>query len=388
MTGFNIMKIGHIKINVRQYADGRWGFDDYSQGERRMVRLWKKEKAEARATDTVVLLANGRNDLLDIDPAELAEFRKWQSERSRSRLLSDLCGEFLQLKSTTSSRHFRSLSNDIRLFEQFIGTTQPIAAIMASEIQRFLDSRRCGMRRKANLRSAVVNLFSWARRMSYLDRDRTTEAEKVDRIKIAPGEANIITPDQMRTLIRNVQEHFMPWLLIGAFAGIRSEEITPDPASKKSPLMWEDFDWKHNVIIVRAATAKTRQEREVPILPNLAQWLTQYRTAKGAVLGDAEQPSKREATRIGKYIGGWKHNCLRDSFCSYRARVLQNVPQVSYEMGNSISMVTRSYHRRQPVEAAREWFNIRPAKGSSNLVLMSFDTKVPTERKYQNVSQK
>jgi integrase len=211
--------------------------------------------------------------------------------------------------------------------------------------------------------------------MSYLDRDRTTEAEKVDRIKIAPGEANIITADQMRTLIGNVQEHFMPWLLIGAFAGIRSEEIAPDPDSKKSPLMWEDFDWKHNVIIVRAATAKTRQEREVPILPNLAQWLAQYRSAKGPVLGDAEQPSKREATRIGEFIGGWKHNCLRDSFCSYRTRITQNVPQVSYEMGNSIPMVKRSYHRRQPIQAAREWFNIRPVNGASKLILFRTNGK-------------
>jgi integrase len=168
----------------------------------------------------------------------------------------------------------------------------------------------------------------------------------------------------------------MPWLLIGAFAGIRSEEIAPDPKSKKSPLMWEDFDWKHNVIIVRAETAKTREEREVPILPNLSQWLTPYRSTKGPVLGLAEQPSKREATRIGEFIGGWKHNCLRDSFCSYRARIIQDVPQVSYEMGNSIAMVKRSYHRRQSIQAAREWFNIRPMNGSSNLVLFDGGGKI------------
>jgi hypothetical protein len=63
-------------------------------------------------------------------------------------------------------------------------------------------------------------------------------------------------------------------------------------------------------------------------------------------------------------IGGWKHNALRDSYCSYRTRITQNVPQTSYEMGNSISMVKRSYHRRQPIEAAQAWFDIRPPEDS------------------------
>jgi integrase len=149
---------------------------------------------------------------------------------------------------------------------------------------------------------------------------------------------------------------------VAAFAGVRSEEIAPDPKSKKSPLKWEDFDWQHQVIIVRAQTSKTREEREVPILPNLAQWLSPWRNAKGPVIGNSEQPSRRETGRLGQFIGGWKHNALRDSFCSYRAAITQNVPQVSYEMGNSISMVKRSYHRRQPIRAAQEWFEIGPGE--------------------------
>jgi integrase len=200
--------------------------------------------------------------------------------------------------------------------------------------------------------------------MSYLP-DRTTEAEKVEPIEKLPGKANVLSPDQMRTLLEQVREEYLPWLVIGAFAGIRTEEIAPDYDSKKSPLAWEDIDWKHKVIIVRSETAKTKEEREVPLLPNLAQWLSPWRSATGRVC--EFRPANNETRRLGQFIGGWKHNCLRDSFCSYRARITQNVPQVSYEMGNSIAMVKRSYHRRQPIHAAREWFNIRPLK-SSNVV--------------------
>jgi integrase len=353
------VKIGHIEIRVRQYADGRFGFDDYSNGQRNKVRLLTKQKAEARATDLAVMLANGRSDLLGIDRVELAAFREWKAASSCSRPFSEIRDEFLALKQTKSSRHRQSLSQDLKLFEQFIGPARPIAEIRAPEVQRFLDSRDIGERRKFNLRVAVVSLFRWARRMSYLP-DRTTEAEKVEPIEKVPGKPNILTPDQMRTLLDNVQPQFLPWLCVAAFAGIRSEEIAPDPKSKKSPLKWEDFDWRHKTLVVRAETAKTREEREVPLLPNLVEWLAPWRNAHGCIC--SAQPTKAETARLGQFIGGWKHNALRDSFCSYRARITQNVPQVSYEMGNSISMVKRSYHRRQSIRAARQWFNIKPAK--------------------------
>jgi integrase len=357
------MKIGHVEVRVQQYGDGRWGFDDYSQGPRKMVRLWNKRKAEQRAADIAVLMSNSRGDLLQIDPAELAEFRKWKAASTDSPALGDACAEFIEFKAQKSSRHRQSLTRDLLLFERFIGARRAIATITTMDIERFLSSRDVGQRRKFNLRVAVISLFRWARRRKYVP-DRTTEAENTERIDLVPGQVSVLTPDQMRTLLANVRPDYLPWLCVAAFAGIRSEEIAPDPTSKKSPLMWEDFDWKHKVIIVRAETAKTKHEREVPLLPNLAKWLAPWRGAKGPVIGDAAQPSKRETARLGASIGGWKHNALRDSYCSYRARMTQNVPQVSYEMGNSIAMVKRSYHRCQPIRAARLWFNIAPAKDS------------------------
>jgi integrase len=358
------MKLGHIEINVQQYGDGRWGFDDYSKGPRKMVRLWSKHKAESRAADVAVCLANGRGDLLQIDPGELAEFRKWKAASKDSPALADACSEFLALKKQKSSRHRQSLTRDLRLFEQFMGETKPIGEIKALDVQHFLNSRDVGQRRKFNLRVSIISLFRWARRMSYLDSERTTEPEKTERIELVPGQVNVLSADELKMLLDNVRPEYLPWLCIAAFAGIRSEEIAPDPASKKSPLKWEDFDWRNRVIVVSSQTAKTKHEREVPILPNLAQWLAPWRNAKGPVMGDCVQPSKHETARLGKLIGRWRHNMLRDSYCSYRTRIVRNMAQTSLEMGNSVQMIQRSYHRRQPVRAAREWFNIRPVKDS------------------------
>jgi len=370
------VRLGHIeKIKVRQYGDGRWGFDDYSSGSRHKVRLKAKHKAESRAVELEVFLANGRKDLLSIDIAELAEFRRWkQATAAPSRSLKDVTDRFLRLKQSKSSRHVKSIRGDLHLFEGFVGEETPIGNIMADRIQEFLNYRLVGDRRKANLRNSIVNLFRWARRMSYLD-DRTTKAEKVERIERTPGKVHVLTPDQMRTLLDNVREEFLPWLVIAGFAGIRSEEIAPDKKSKKNPLRWEDFDWKHRTIVVRAETSKVKREREVPILPNLAQWLVRWRSASGPVCHG--QPSRGETERPGKFIGGWKNNTLRDSFCSYRARITQNIHQVSYEMGNSPEVVKRCYHRSQPIRPAREWFNMRPDRSSNVLAFPKKFRKVP-----------
>jgi integrase len=371
------MKIGHVQIEVQQYGDGRWGFDDYSGGRRRMVRVQSRQKAQNRAADVAVLLANGRNDLLGIDQTELAEFRKWQAAASVSMPVKEARQAFLALKTGKSSRHRQSLEHDLKLFETFIGPERIIGSIMAIEIQCFLSSRNTGERRKYNLRAAIVTLFRWARRMSYLP-DRTTEAEKVEPIEKSPGQPNILTPAQMQVLLGQVREELLPWLAIAGFAGVRSQEIAPDYRSTKTPLAWEDFDWRHKIIIVRAQTAKTKEEREVPIMPNLAEWLVPWRSATGPVC--LLRPCNHETRRLGKFIGGWKHNALRDSFCSYRARITQNVPQVSYEMGNSIAMVKRSYHRRQSIRVAREWFNIRPVR-DSKIVAIEFNKPALVEHK-------
>ena len=136
-----------FKITVRQYADGRWGFDDHSSGTRKMVRLLSKQKAEQRALDVAVLLSNGRGDLLQVSAAELAEFRAWKAGTRQSPAIADACAEFVKLKSAKSNAYLHSLTGDLALFQQFIGPTKAIGTIMALDIQRFLTSRDVGQRR-------------------------------------------------------------------------------------------------------------------------------------------------------------------------------------------------------------------------------------------------
>ena len=64
----------------------------------------------------------------------------------------------------------------------------------------------------------------------------------------------------------------------------------------------------------------------------------------------------------------WKRNALRHSFGSYRMEMVKNAGQVALEMGNSAAIVMKHYFDIVEARAAKEYWNIRPAKRESNIV--------------------
>lgn len=361
-----------LLTQVRQYSD-RWGFDDYfSTGKRIQVRRLSKAAAQSAHTDLFVLLSNGRKDLAGIDPVELAQFRKWKrSQIAIATSLSDAIDEFLKSKRSRSSRHYEGIRRDLDLLRSRIGRNRNVSEIETVELQSFIDGRAVGERRQFNLRSELVSFFRWLREKCYLPEGKTA-ADKLDAVEKHPGSVQILSVEQMRALLSHVREEFLPWLVISAFAGIRSEEIAPDPKSKKSPLMWEDFKWKRRLIDLRRETAKTGKKRKpqrrlIPIEDNLLEWLRPWHSAHGRVC--PRQPTNYETARLGKFIGGkWPHNCLRDSYGSYWMAIHKNMPALAYQMGNSIQMIEQSYHERQDELDAREWFSVFPSQSSHRKV--------------------
>jgi integrase len=146
----------------------------------------------------------------------------------------------------------------------------------------------------------------------------------------------------------------IPLLTIGAFTGIRSEEI--------GRLDWEDILWDRDFIEIKAKKAKTRSRRLVPISANLKLWLSPFRKESGPIY-----ECKNHSTTLA-YIGvksglGWRQNALRHSYASYRLAQIQNAAQVSLEMGNSPAKLFKHYRELVAPDQANEWFAIVPPEG-------------------------
>ena len=90
------------------------------------------------------------------------------------------------------------------------------------------------------------------------------------------GAIAIFTPAEMAKLLTHADENLIPFLAIGAFAGLRHAEL--------KRLDWSEVDLAGGHIEVKAEKAKTASRRLVPLSENLKQWLTPYHQGEGKVV--------------------------------------------------------------------------------------------------------
>ncbi len=108
----------------------------------------------------------------------------------------------------------------------------------APDIKRFLNGCEVGARRWNNLRDEIVTLFRFARSERYLAKDRTTEAEDVQKMKVARKTVAMFTPEELGIILENTRSVWKPRILISAFAGIRTFEVLR--------MNWSSFRWERS----------------------------------------------------------------------------------------------------------------------------------------------
>src|ERR1035441_4899577 len=244
----------------------------------------------------------------------------------------------------------------------------PVGLVTSAEIEDFLrvlksasnDEEQAGKalsgKSRNNYRRAIGTLFYFAESRGYIPRGMA----QVDSVALAreeETEIEIFRSGELERVLELAEPALIPFLTIGAFAGLRHAEI--------QRLDWSEVRLEENLIEIKASKAKTASRRLVPILPNLKAWLEKHRQPEGKVCGDANVPKpflwlrrsvdaalrKEEPPKAFS----WKHNALRHSFISYR------VAQVALEAGNSPRMVFSNYREIVRPADAEKWFGITPA---------------------------
>ena len=238
-----------------------------------------------------------------------------------------------------------------------------VGEIHAPQIDEWLAStKKASGRTKNNYRTALITLFSFARQKGHLPRDRQTEAEFSARYNDRGGEIGVYGPAELEILLSRIEPRLVPFVAIGAFAGLRSAEIVR--------LEWPEIRFDQDVIEIKAAKAKTASRRLVPILPALKAWLNPLRKEKGKVLAGvldefALAKHFRNAMAVirdddGKQLIRIVHNGLRHSFITYRMAILKNAAEVALEAGNSPRMIFEQYRELTTAEQAMTWFSTLP----------------------------
>lgn len=293
----------------------------------------------------------------------------FMTQRSKAKLpevlISDLVMKLLaDLRNKEKSRRY-VLDMQARLNRAAEYFTGNISEVRSSQIDDWLTSmEEASGRTKNNYRTALITLFSFARQKGYLTRGQETEAEFSARYDDKGGEIGIYTPEQLELLLTRIEPRFVPFIAIGAFAGLRSAEIVR--------LDWPEIRFDQDFVEIKAAKAKTASRRLVPITPALKAWVEPFRQKEGRVL-HAIPDEFALAKNFRKAVGEIRkengnpmikivHNGLRHSFITYRMAILKNAAEVALEAGNSPRMIFEHYRELTTPDKAEKWFALRPSE--------------------------
>lgn len=339
---------------------------DYFEARTRVRKSFSKlDDAKAWGATVLARMANGEHSLKGVEPVELQEialarqelaglnvnlptvakeYRQATQQLNGKGTINDAVRYFLKnaspalpnktvaaiveelIAAKTKDGLSKIYLDDLRVRLARFARAFPgeLSAVTTAQIEGWLRGLGTGAKNRNNFATSITTLFSFSKRAGYLSSDRATAAEGLTRAKDTGGNIEVYTPDELKTMLQRLRANkpeLLPFVAIGAFAGVRVAELTR--------LAWEDIDFEQGLIEVGAKKSKTAQRRHVPIQPNLAKWLEPYRGNEGlivtyvipqqAVLKVVEAAITHSAS--GKIEKGvkWKPNALRHSYGSFVA---------------------------------------------------------------------
>jgi integrase len=236
-----------------------------------------------------------------------------------------------------------------------------LVSLTRDDVRGFFHDLALGPRSFNNFICALKTFLTFAEDRDWLSK----EANLLAGVKPRKGKktpVEIFTPAEMIALLNQATPELARCLALGAFAGLRSEEILR--------LEWADVLRRPGFIEIAADKAKTAARRLVPIPDNLARWLEPSRADDVLIWTHTKATYFKNRLKVATEAKiSYKPNALRHSWITYRLAEIQNVNQVALEAGNSPQMIFRHYRELATPEQARSWFSISP-EAATNVVPM------------------
>jgi len=266
---------------------------------------------------------------------------------------AELVEELLEVKDAdgVSKRYLSDLRSRLTQFsDSFNG--KAVAEITSAEVDEWLRSlsdketgKRLAATTRNNFRRILIVAFNFARERGYC---AGNPAEKSARAKVIESAIGILTVEETARLLESAPPELVPYVAIGAFAGLRRAEL--------ERLDWREIDLQAGLIEVTAKKAKSARRRFVRVQANLAKWLQPYAQQSGNVT----PPKYRElldAARDAARIEEWPHNALRHGFASYHLARFNDAAALALELGHTNSNLVFQHYRQlvKPKEAKRYW---------------------------------
>ena len=234
---------------------------------------------------------------------------------------------------------------------------KPIVWVTAEEIKAWLLGLQVSPRTTKNYTAVIGEIFNEAISAGILTRSPLTRISRHER-KVLLGregggdeaEPPILSIDEVKALLKASAElskvNLFPFVVIGLFCGLRSEEI--------KRLDWSDIhlDADEPSVTISNAIAKKRRIRHVEIPANAVAMLKPYANESGLVAKDRYSGDHarrfQKVTQLARFgyweneddpkkkhwITTWKNNAMRHSFGSYHYALHGDAMLTSRLMGH------------------------------------------------------
>ena len=375
------------KVSVRKYnhsSTGKWvvGYRDGSK--RRREFFPTRAAANARADRLKVELINLGNKALSIpdqlrfEAMECSEmlspfgrslkeavthYIEHLKATERSCTTRNLVGEYLKTKQAKgrSNRHLQDLKSRLNRFADVFGAS--IASeISTKQIEQWLSGLGLAAQSINNYRTVLGGFFNYGIKQGYVT---SSPIAGIERHTVKQAPPSILKPGELARLLAYSPPSLIPYLSVGAFAGLRSAEL--------DRLDWADIRLAIGSIEVTATKAKSGQRRLVNISPNLAEWLTPHARKSGKVAPTNCRRMFEQCWR-NVFSNRKRDNDLRHSFASYHLALHHDAAKTALQLGHGdTSMLFKHYRELVTEQEASAYFSISSPKAENVLSLRNVE---------------
>ena len=296
-------------------------------------------------------------------PAAVDAYADQLKQRQRSATVAALVNEFIENRRAKgkSTMYLRDLQTRLRRFASTMGD-RLVCDISATDIEGWIQSLGVGPQTQNNFRSVLSAAWSFALKRGYA---AINILRDVERLEVVRDHVPVFSADQLSALLNNASPEYLPVIAIGAFAGLRPEEI--------NKLHWHDIDFEERTIRVNATAAKTRRKRFAEISDNLLQWLQSYKGRIGRVAPPNLQTLRRSTMKKAQ-IERWPQDVLRHSFASAHYAFHRNPAHTAMLLGHRDQNMLLTHYRdlMKRSEATRYW-TIMPVLVSNGKIVQLYE---------------
>jgi integrase len=288
---------------------------------------------------------------------------------NRTTTVSALVKEILNAKAVdgASRRYLADLRTRLKSFMNTFGE-RVVAEITSTELDHWLrnlsgkSGKLLSPVSRNNSRRVLTTMFSFAKVHGYCT---INPAEQTAKAKEPPFPVGILTVEETARLLEAADLKVLPFIAIGAFAGLRRAEL--------ERLDWKEVDLSTGLIEVAAKKSKSARRRFIRIQPNLAQWLRPVAQVSGLVV-PSDYIAYFNAARKTAGIKQWPSNALRHGFASYSLARFNDAAHLALELGHTNSnLVFTNYRELVKPKDGERYFSIVPAVEAAER-MVSFTT--------------